>query len=176
VLLLPHNGHWSTIPVSVWKVLFVVVGLRSHIPYQAAVLVVHVAAVLFLFALIRRRSGDLPAFAAALILLVLGSGAEDIVWAFQIGFTGSVAFGLLAMLLLEGNPPFPGRLVPASAALIASLMCSGAGLVFLVALGVELGLDVRRRRFLLALVAPVAAYIEWFLAYGIGPAGLSDSF
>ena len=68
LLLLPHNEHWSTIPLLVWKVLFVSVGIRSHIPYQAAVLVVHVIAVLLLFALVRRRSGELPAFAAALTL------------------------------------------------------------------------------------------------------------
>src|ERR1700674_1740118 len=100
LFLLPHNEHWSAIPILVWKLLFIVVGLRSHIPYEAVLLATHVAAVVLLFTLIRRRSGDLPAFAAALTLLVLGSGSTNIVWAFQLGFVGSVAFGLLAMLLL----------------------------------------------------------------------------
>ena len=171
VFLLPHNEHWSTIPILVWKVLFVVAGIRSHIPYEAAVLAAHVATVLLMFTLVRRRSGDLPAFAAAVTFLVLGTGGTDIVWAFQIGFVGSVAFGLLAMLLLDGDPPFPGRLLPASAALLASLMCSGTGLAFLVAVAVELAVDRRRRRFLLSLVIPIGAYGEWFLAYGAGLPG-----
>jgi hypothetical protein len=167
-LLLEHNEYWSTIPILVWKVLFVVVGIRSHIPYEAVLLVFHVAAVFLLFTLIRRRSGDLPAFAAALTLLVLGSGGRNIVWAFQIGFVGSVAFGLMAMVLLDSDPPFPGRVLPASAALLCSLMCSAAGLAFLVAVGVELCLDPRRRRFLLALAAPGTAFGEWFLRFGAG--------
>src|SRR6266581_4208963 len=103
VLLSPHNEHWSTIPILVWKVLFVAVGLSSHIPYEATALIVHLMAAYLLFQLIRRRSGDLPALAAALTLLLLGSGAENIVWAFQLAWVGSVAFGLGAMLLLEGN-------------------------------------------------------------------------
>src|SRR6266550_3695394 len=52
LFLMPNNEHWSAIPLLVWKLLFVVVGLRSHIPYEAALLVFHVAAVLLLFTLI----------------------------------------------------------------------------------------------------------------------------
>ena len=171
LFLMPNNEHWSAVPLIVWKLLFIVVGLRSHIPYEAALLAFHVAAVLLLFTLIRRRSGDLPAFGAALILLVLGSGGTDIVWAFQIGFVGSVAFGLLAMVLLDGNPPFPSRILPASAALLFSLMSSGVGVAFLAALAVELAFDRQRRRFLLAIVAPAAAFGEWFLAFGAALSG-----
>jgi hypothetical protein len=168
LILLPHNEHWSTLPILLWKILFIAVGLRSHVPYEAAALVAHVAAVLLLFALIRRRSGDVPAFGAALMLLVLGSGADDIVWAFQVAWAGSVAFGLAAMLMLDGDPPFPSRLVPVSAALLCSLMCSSVGLAFLVAVGAELLADRRRRRFLLALVIPSAAFVVWFLALDTG--------
>lgn len=174
-----HNEHWSTIPILIWKLLFMLGGIRSHIPFEAAALATHLACVFLLFALVRRRSGDIPAFAAALTLLVLGSGGDDIVWAFQIAWTGSVAFGLLAMLLLDGNPPFPNRLVPVSAALLGSVMCSGIGLAFLAAVAAELAFDRQRRRFLLVLVVPVAAYGEWFLAFGRGvpgSVGLSESF
>jgi hypothetical protein len=171
LLLLPHNEHWSTIPLLVWKVLFIVVGIRSHLPYEAASLVVHATAALLMFALIRRRSGDLIAFAAALTLLVLGSGATDITWAFQITWVASIAFGLLAMLLLDGNPQFPSRIFAASAALICSLMCSGVGLAFLAAVGAELLVDRSRRKFLFALVAPGAIFAAWFLAFGAGLPG-----
>jgi hypothetical protein len=168
VIMLPHNGHWTTLPILLWKLLFATVGLRSHIPYQGALLAVHVAAVCLLFALIRRRSGDIPALGSALILLVLGSGADDIVWAFQVTTVGSVAFGLLAMLLLQGDPPFPGRLAPVSAALLCSLMCSSVGLAFLVAVAAELLADRRRRRFMLALALPAVTFAEWFLALDTG--------
>lgn len=168
---LPHNEHWSTIPILLWKLLFLVVGIRNHFPYQAAAVAVHVACVLLLFVLVRRRSGDLPAFAAALTLLVLGSGATDIVWAFQVSWTLSVAFGLLAMVLLDREPPFPGRLPLVSIALLCSLMSSGIGLGFLVAIAAELSFDARRRRFLFALLVPVVAYGVWFVFFGAGLPG-----
>src|SRR5260370_11702492 len=170
-MLLAANEHWSTITIFVWKLLFVSVGIRSHVPYEAALLFAHVAAALLLFELVRRRSGDLPAFAAALTLLVLGSGATDIIWAFQIGFVGSVAFGLLAMLLLDGSSAFSARIYAASASLLVSLMCSGVGLAFLAAVVVELVADRKRRRFLLVLALPVVAFAIWFAAYGAGLQG-----
>jgi hypothetical protein len=172
-ILVPHNEHWVTIPILLWKLLFAVVGLRSHMPYEAAALGAHVACVLLLFALIRRRSGDLPAFAAALILLVLGSGSTNIIWAFQVTWTLSIAFGLLALLLIETSPMVlsPWRVGFVSAALLFALMSSGIGLGFLAAAFVELLVDRRRRRYLLALIVPIAAYGIWFLAYGAALSG-----
>jgi hypothetical protein len=172
-LLFPHNEHWSTIPILIWKVLFVVVGLRAHWPYEAAALAAHAACVLLLFALIRRRSGDLPAFAAAFTLLVLGTGATDIVWAFQVAWTLSIAFGLIAMLVVDSSPSalIPWRVAAVSAALLCSVMSSGIGLGFVAALTVQLLADRSRRRYLIALAVPIAAYLLWFVFYGAGLAG-----
>jgi hypothetical protein len=166
-LLSPHYGQWMSIPVLIWKALFAVVGLRNHLAYEAALLVAHASCVVLFFVLVRRRSGDLPAFATALTLLVVGSGAEEVIWAFQIGFVSAVAFGLLAMVLLERAPLSPRRVAMGSAALVGSLMSSSAGIAFVVATGVELGLDPQRRRALVALIAPVAAYAAWFLGAAI---------
>jgi len=171
LLMQPHNEHWSTVPLLLWKFLFVSVGIHSHIPYEAINLVAHISAVLLLFLIVRSRSGSIPAFAAAVILLFLGSGGTNIVWAFQIGFVGAVAFGLLAMALLVGEPSFPNRALLASVALTCSLMCSADGLPFLVAIAIELLLDARRRRFLFALIPPSIAFAEWFLAFGAGLPG-----
>jgi hypothetical protein len=167
-IFFPHGEHWSTIPILIWKALFVLVGLRSHVPYQAIVVGAHVACVLALFALIRRRSGDLPAFAAALILLVLGTGSKEIVLAFQGNQTLSLALGLLALLMVEGGPAVSSRwrIAAISGLLLLSLMSSGLGLGFVVAITVELLLDRSHRHLLLAIPAPLGIYIVWFLAYG----------
>jgi hypothetical protein len=172
-ILFPHNEHWSTIPILIWKLLFAVFGLRSHLPYEAAALAAHVACALLLFALIRRRSGDVPAFGAALILLVLGSGSTDIIWAFQVGWTLSIAFGLAAMLLIESSPTILSRwrVGAISGVLLCSLMSSGIGLGFLAAVTVWLLTDARRRPYLLAVVVPIVAYLAWFVAYGAGLQG-----
>ncbi|MFN2556348.1 MAG: hypothetical protein ABR592_05655, partial [Nitriliruptorales bacterium] len=33
-LFVPHNEHWSTLPIVLWRALFATVGLRSYWPYQ----------------------------------------------------------------------------------------------------------------------------------------------
>ena len=169
-ILLPHNEHWSTIPILIYKGLFAVFGLRNHVPYEAAAAAVHVACVFLIFLLIRRRSGELPAFAAALVLLFLGTGALNTVFAFQVGWTLSIAFGLLAMLLIDAKPLALGRwrLAAISGLLLASLMSSGIGLGFLVAGSVQMVLDRTRRHLLAAVAVPFVAYVAWFIAYGAG--------
>ena len=45
--------------------------------------------------------GALAAVAVAILLLVYGSGFENLFWAFQIGFVGSVALGLWALVVAD---------------------------------------------------------------------------
>lgn len=167
-ILFPHGEHWSTIPILIWKALFVLFGIRTHLPYQAIVTAAHVACVLIIFALIRRRSGDLPAFAAALVLLVLGTGSKEIVLAFQGNQTLSLALGLLALLMVEAAPKIGLRLrvVVVSLLLLGSLMSSGLGLGFVVAIALQVLLERTRRPLLLAVAAPAVIYLVWFVTNG----------
>ncbi len=165
-LFQPHNEHWSTLLKVTYEGLLLTVGLRSYLPYLALALLLHVASALLLFVLIRRRAGDVPSLVACALVLLIGGGAEDLFWAFQIGFNGSIALGLTAMALLDRPAISRRALIGASAGLLGSLMFSGVGLFFLVALAVELGLDRTRRRHLVALAVPTAAYLAWFGAFG----------
>ncbi len=163
----PHNEHWSTLLVLVYRALFATAGLRSYLPYLVVLELMHAAAALLLFAIIRRRSGAALALGAMLLFLFLGRGAENILWAFQIGFVGSVLFGLLAILLLDEAPIGAARMVLASLALLASLMFQGVGLFFCAAVAVDLLLDRQRRSALVVLIAPAAAYLAWFVTFGV---------
>lgn len=165
-LFQPHNEHWSTLLKLAYEGLLLTVGLRSYLPYLALALLLHVASALLLFVLIRRRAGDVPGLVACALVLLLGSGSEDLFWAFQMGFNGSIACGLAAMVLLDRSDISRRRLVGASAALLGALMFSGVGLFFLAAIAVGLGLDRGRRRQLVALIIPGAAYLAWFAAFG----------
>jgi hypothetical protein len=80
-------------------------------------------------------------------------------------FLGSVAFGLLALLVLER--PRTAASMPAVATLVLlSIMCSGIGLFFLVAAAVHLA-AVRERRRDLVWLAPIAvAVLVWYLTFG----------
>ena len=101
-LLAPHNEHLSLVPVLVFKALFSTVGIDAYVPYRVAGLVVHALVVVLLFVYARRRVGDLLALAAAAMILFLGHGAgTDVLWPFQIGFLGSLAAGIGALLALD---------------------------------------------------------------------------
>jgi hypothetical protein len=162
----PHNEHWSTVPKLVYKALSVLVGARSYLPYLAVLEFLHVCVAFLLFAMIRRWAGDLWAAAACGLLLFLGRGFENILWAFQIGFLGSVVFGLLAILLLEQSRSRWWQVVLVGLALLASMASSDIGVAFYIAAAVELFIDSRRRHFLAALVVPGLAFGFWWLLIG----------
>ena len=162
----PHNEHWSTIPQLAFRVLESTAGVGSYVPYEAVLLLAHGATALLLFLLIRRRAGDIVALLAAAVILVVGRGFDNILWAFQVSFVGSMATGLLALWLLDRPAPGWGRMVGASTALLASLMFSGVGLVLMVLVAVDLALDSERRPALLTLAVPVVAAAAWYLSVG----------
>ena len=97
----PHNEHWSTVPLILYRAVLAVVGLHSYLPYLAVLTLLHVAAAGGAFVLLIRRLPGWAALLAVLPLLLLGSGFEDILWAFQIGFVASVAAGTWGVVVLE---------------------------------------------------------------------------
>ncbi len=163
--LQPHNEHPTILPHLIYAALLNTVGLRSYLPYMLVLVAFHVTTALLLFELVRRRAGDAIGMAAALMLLVLGAGWEDLLWAFQIGFVGSVGCGL-GMLLALDDPPSNRRRTAAALLLTASLMFSAIGLFFLVAGAVRLALTPARRRDVLWFTPVVVAFAVWYLAYG----------
>lgn len=183
----PHNEHWSTLPILAWRALFSVWHLSSYWPYLSLLFVVQVAVVHLAWRACR-RAGASPwvSTAAALMLGLLGAGGEDFIWAFQVGFVGSVAFGLLALELLDRparTPPRPlaflptGRDLAASASLLASLMCSTIGDAMVAGAAVLAFARLPWRRAVKVLWAPVIFYVTWFAGVGrLGLAAHSDHF
>jgi hypothetical protein len=163
-VLRPINEHWSTIPLLLYRATFGLVGLHSYLPYVAQVIALHLVAVAAVFVLARHRNGPLIATLACLPLLLLGSGSENLFWAYQTGFVGSVAFGLWALVLLDRS----GRRATVGAAilLLAAVMSSGMGLGFLVAAFGRTILDPAARSRAVALLLPGAAYAVWYLTLG----------
>ena len=166
----PHNEHWSTLPILLWRALFSVFHLSSYWPYLVPLLLAQVAIMHLVWRLCRRADVDVwVATAAVGVLGFLGAGVEDLSSAFQITFVASVLFGLIAFDLLQRPaPPPPGRRrdVLACVALLASLMCSTVGDAMVV--GAAMLLFARRppRDAVRVLALPVASYVVWFAFLG----------
>jgi hypothetical protein len=163
-LLKPHNEHPVMLTRAIYAALLSTVGLRSYLPYMAVLLALHAANVVLMFELVRRRAGELVAVSCAVLLMVLGAGWEDLLWAFQLQFIGSVTCGLGMLLALQA-PASRRSLLIAAALLTASLMFSGVGLFFGVAAVVQLVL-AGRKRDLLWLAPTGVALAVWFVAIG----------
>lgn len=161
----PHNEHPVMLTRASYAVLLATIGLHSYLPYTAVNLALHAASVVLLFEVVRRRAGDLIGLSAAALLAIIGAGWEDLLWAFQIQFIGSVACGLGMLLALQGERS-RSRLIVAAALLTASLMFSSVGLFFGLAAAVLLIGTPGRRRDLWWFVPVGMALAAWFVAFG----------
>lgn len=165
-LLTPHNEHWSTIPIVLYRVLWRFVGLHHYWPYQVPVVAAHLA-VCVLMRVIMRRAGVDPwiATVAAVSLLFFGRGREDLAWGFQIGFTGALAFGLAHLLAADHEGRFNRRDLVGLAAGLGALLCSGVGVAMVAVVGMSTLLR-RGWRAALAHVMPLAViYVAWQAAF-----------
>jgi len=179
--LQPHNEQPSMVFKLIYAGLLNTVGLRGYWPYMLVLVALHGAGAVLVFELVRRRAGDLIGLACAAVLLVLGAGWEDLLWAFQIGFVGSVACGLGALVALQG-PSTPRSLVVAVALTVASLMFSSIGLFFAVAAATILIISPSRRRDVVWFVPVAIALAAWYVAFGrsgaatVPPSSFSNVF
>ena len=165
-LLRGHNGHWSTLPVIEWRLLYNIFGLDSYRPYQVVVVAMHLVAAVLL-RVTMRRAGVNPwiATTAAGAFALLGAGYKDIIWAFQVGFVGALVFGLLHLILADHDGPPGRRDVLGLAAGLAGLMCAGVAVALVAAVGVATLLRRGWRAALLHTVPLVAIYVVWAAKY-----------
>jgi hypothetical protein len=169
-LFRPHNTHWSTLPILAYRLLWWMVGLRSYLPYVALLVLLHVAAAALLRVVMRRAGvGPWIATAAASAFALFGAGYQNIIWAFQIGFTGALVFGLTHLLLADHDGPVDRRDWLGCLAGLAALVCSGIGVTMVVVVGVA---TLIRRGWRIAAfhVVPLAlVYIVWWISIGNEP-------
>src|SRR5262245_55541518 len=97
----PHQGHLVLGVVLVYKLLLVAFGMSSPIPYHAASTLLYLVAAALLFVYMRPRVGDWLALFGTTVILFFGASALDLLPSFQIFFSGSMAAGLGALLMLD---------------------------------------------------------------------------
>ncbi len=157
-LLAPHNEHLSATLVLLYRVLVGTVGTASYWPYIAVTYALHVVVAVTVYVVVRRETSATWALGGLTVMLLLGSGGDDILWAFQSGTIGATAAGMAAVVVA------PRRPAVAAVLLTIALATSGASLAFLLATGGHLVLT--RPRALAWLALPVGLYAAWYIGYG----------
>lgn len=165
--LIGHEGHWSTWPMLMFQLLRATIGFHSYLPYLALAVVAHLAVVHLVWrACLRAGSAPWLATALAAVTIVLGCAAENLFWAFQVGFMGAIAVALVVVLLVDRTELRLGGAIAAAAIAVLALPFSGTALPVLAGAAV---LSWVRRGFLrtVAIFAPAGViYLVWFILVG----------
>ncbi len=161
----PHNEHLVAVPAAVYRLLVETVGLGSYVPYHALLVGLHVLVGALVFRIVRRHTGSGLALAAAVIVLFLGSGFENLYWAFQIGFVGATAAGLAAIDLMA-EPMTRSGVLAVTVLLVVAVVSQGNALVFLTVVGVDQLLRRDGWSRVPVLAAPAVVYVVWLATIG----------
>lgn len=165
-VLAPHNGHWVTIPLVAYRVLYRVFGLRSYLPYQMLAVLSHLGVVAMIWVTMRRlRIHPAIATTTALPFALYGAGRSNLLFGFQIALTGAIVFGLVQLLLGTSDEPTIRRDLVAIGFGLAAIMCSAVGIPMVI--GAALAVLIRRgwRAAAMHAVPLGAVYVAWYLAY-----------
>ncbi len=153
----PHNEHLSATLVILYRTLVGTVGTVSYWPYLGVTFALHVIVAWIVYVVVRREASPVWALGAMAVVLMLGSGGDDILWAFQSGTIGAVAAGMAALVVA------PRRPAVAAVLLTIALATSGASVAFLVGTAVHLAMT--RPRALVWLLLPIGLYLAWYLVF-----------
>ena len=166
-LMRPHNEHWSTLPILVYRGLFNIFGLNTYRPYMALSIATHLT-IAVLLRVVMRRAGVHPwlATAAASAFALFGAAYGDIVWGFQIGFAGPLLFGLAQLLLVDHDGPVDRRDVLALVFGAAGLMSSGNAVAMVAVVGLAVVLRRGIRPALVQVVPLSVLFVSWWTLYG----------
>jgi hypothetical protein len=173
-LMRPHNEHWSAIPILVYRATFSIFSLESYLPYLGVLAALHVTIAALVYVLLVGEGAPWGfGIVAGVGVVLFGPGAENLVWAFQIGFVGSLAAFLGAVVCLRYGSSLWSD-VAAAALLVLSVMSSGLGVAAVGAALVALLIERSWRRALRVTAVPIAVGIVWFLVYSDEIVGAHD--
>jgi len=175
-LLTAQDGHWMTPPLLIYRAIQNLFGIGSYWPYLVPTMALHVAAVC-LVRVICRRHGVSPwtTTILATLLLLFGSGWEDIVFAIQLVYNISLVAFLAHLLLVDHDGPPDRRDVWGAVLGIISITSSGFGPFFLVGVALVLALRRRWRALAIAIAPQGLLYAWWWLTWGEDPVGATSS-
>ena len=162
-----QDGHWMTVPILIWRGIQNVFHLGSYWPYLIPNLVLHVAMVLLVRVLCRRVG--VSAWTSTLVcalLLLFGSGWDNLVFAIQITYNLSIVCFLAQVLLVDHEGPTDRRDVLGAALGVIGVMSSGFGPIFIAGMVVLLVLRQRWKALVVAVVPQALACAWWFVFWG----------
>jgi hypothetical protein len=163
----PHDDHWMTSVVVIFRVIFHFFGVRTYVPYGVVTVVLHLATALVMFLLVRRLGArPWPSVFAGTFVAFLGAGAQAVLWDTTMGLIGSIFFGFLAVYLGARFGYHSGRLRWSWLPLVVGLTFSGTGVVAVAFAAAFAWCRTGWRAGLRVLSVPTGVFVLWYISYG----------
>lgn len=177
--LTPYYEHLVLFPTWLYSAMVQIFGMESDRPMQVLAILAFLGMNLLLFVYLRRRVGDWAAVIGTALILFLGAAFEDLLFAFQINYFGSIACGLGALVALDRDDRRGD--ISASLLLVAGIGFSSMAFPFIAAVAVEWALNPRdRKRRIFVPGAAILTWILWWIGWGheadsqLGLSGIVD--
>jgi len=165
--LAPHDDHWSTGTIAIYRALFSVFGMREYLPYAMVPIIFHLAIVVVLFRVLRLVGvRPWPAVVLPVLLAFFGGGSQAIMWNTTMGTIGALMFGYLALWagVARGLDPISVRWI--NVLLILALMMAGPGITAVV-LVTAYALVARGWRIAVGVaLVPTLVFLAWYIGWG----------
>jgi hypothetical protein len=172
----PHVGHWSTSPMLIYHALVNTVGLDSYWPYALIVTTIHLSISHLVWRLARRAGASLwVATTGTAVLVFLGAGSENILWAFQIGFLGAMSLGFWALVLAAAPACGPRRFIAIVAIALLSLTWAGTAIPLVVSTAIVLWRRHSAAKAVVFVVLTGGVYVTWWFAFALGSPSNPDT-
>jgi hypothetical protein len=165
----PHDDHWSTGTILIYRALFAVFGLRTYLPYGLVPILMHLAlgVVLYLL-LVRLGTARWQALGPALIVVTLGAGGGAILWSVTMGSIGAVLLGFLAVYVAAGRDTVDSALRPMWILLVIALTLSGVGITAVAFATAFATFRWGWRAGARVMSVPLVIFVVWFVFFGWG--------
>ena len=166
----PHyHVHWIPGLVALYGILFNLVGVDYYWLYHLPGVVTHLLAAWMLRqVMVNARADEWTATACATIFVFYGIGAQNIMWAFQVGFTASLAMGLVHLTCATHPVPTRQRDLAGLAAGAVALAFGAIGVTMAIVVGLAT-LLLRGWRAAFFHTAPLGVtYLLWWFNFARG--------
>lgn len=164
---MPHNEHTALVPFVLFRLIYMVFGLSSYLPYFAVNIIVLSITfyVLYLFARLLKISSRI-AFFGIVFVSFTPAYHENIFWAFQVGLSLSACFGFVSLGLISASNRFKKyNKILIFGALMISVFSSSLGLIFIVMSIILIILNRSWKSNIGSAVLPLIIWILWSVIF-----------
>jgi hypothetical protein len=167
-VLMPHNEHPAILPALTFLTIESLFGIDERWLFMLPVLTMHIVIIICVSYLLSWTvKSKAMAIAGVCAVAFLSAGYENLLWSFQFGFIGAIAFGLLQLCLIYPKEEVSWRDVLGSVCAVVAVTTQGTGLTILFVVTIFLILQRRWKALVIATAPAIIIFATWRVLYGV---------